>query len=404
MLFGCSESSIPPSSTPVPSPPSPPSGTIGVVPTAPSNLVAVSTTVSQINLSWVDNSTNELGFKLERKSSPTVPYAPLATLGTNITVYSDVGLSANSTYIYRVYSYNSAGNSSTYSNELAVSSSDPPVISAFVPACGSTGTPITIIGTSFDSAPSANIVKFNGTIATVITSTTTSITTTVPIGATPGTITVTVTNANQSGTSSTAFLVAELTDIDCNSYNVVTIGTQKWMSENLRTSKYANGDPIANVLGITEWSGLTTGAWSHYNNDPAFNSSYGKIYNFFAVADSRKLCPVGWHVPSESDWTVLTNYLGGVAVSGGKMKAVGTQYWNSPNTGATNQSGLTALAGGYRAYDVNFSLMTFSGYWWGSTDAGPTVGILHGAAFDHTNLFVYTDVKTNGFSVRCIKD
>lgn len=279
----------------------------------------------------------------------------------------------------------------------------PPTITGFTPTSGQIGAIVQITGTNFDLIPSLNIIKFNGTTATVISSASGNITATVPLGATSGTITVTI--ANQTGTSLSAFLVLEMKDAEGNSYNTVKIGTQEWMSENLRTTKYANGDPIVNTVGLTEWSALSTGAWSHYNNNPAFNASYGKLYNWYAVTDSRKLCPAGWHVPNESDWTKLTDYLGGESVSGGKMKVIGTQYWNSPNAYATNESGFTALAGGYRAYDVDFSHMGISGYWWSSTEVDMNNGWVHGAVFDAANLFSYSNgIKTDGFSVRCVKD
>src|SRR5690606_33259564 len=110
-------------------------------------------------------------------------------------------------------------------------------------------------------------------------------------------------------------------------------------------------DVIPQVTDPTIWGNLTTGAWCYYNNDPANEIIYGKLYNWYAVNDPRGLAPVGWHIPSDSEWTILTDYLGGFEVAGGKMKETGTTHWANPNIGADNSSGFTGLPGGYRAYN-----------------------------------------------------
>ena len=163
-----------------------------------------------------------------------------------------------------------------------------------------------------------------------------------------------------------------ITDIDGNSYKKVTIGTQTWMAENLRTSKYSDGTVIPNITVNTIWSNLTTGAWSYYNNDAANNAKYGKLYNWFAVSNTtngnKNVCPYGWHMPTNAEWRVLTDYLGGESVAGGKMKEVGTTNWYSPNTDATNTSLFTGLPGGYRGINGVYTSITWDGYWWGSTE------------------------------------
>lgn len=190
-------------------------------------------------------------------------------------------------------------------------------------------------------------------------------------------------------------------------YSSIVLGNgQEWMAENLRTTSYANGDPIPNVTDSILWSTLTTGAWVHYNNDSQNDNLYGKVYNWNTVNDLRNVCPTGWHVPSDAEWTILINYLGGELVAGGKMKSTGTQYWQNPNQDATNESGFSGFPGGARSYDgsfVNGGAGT-TGFWWSSTEAN-TVD-----AFDC--LLYYNDGKTyranaakkNGFSVRCLKD
>jgi uncharacterized protein (TIGR02145 family) len=125
-------------------------------------------------------------------------------------------------------------------------------------------------------------------------------------------------------------------DIDGNSYQVVKICNSTWMKSNLMVSKYRNGDVIPQVSDPTQWANLTTGAWCYYTNDTANGPIYGKLYNWYAVIDSRGLAPIGWHVPSDLEFTTLSNCLGGEPIAGGKMKA--TNLWDSPNTGANNSS------------------------------------------------------------------
>ena len=116
-----------------------------------------------------------------------------------------------------------------------------------------------------------------------------------------------------------------MTDQEGNVYKTIIIGSQEWMAENLKTSVYRNGNAIDNIIDDNQWSSLTSGAWASCINDSQYDCPYGKLYNWFAVADSRYLCPTGWHVPTDDEWTTLTDYLGGEEVAGGKMKTTGTQ-------------------------------------------------------------------------------
>ena len=132
----------------------------------------------------------------------------------------------------------------------------------------------------------------------------------------------------------------EVSDVDGNVYRTVIIGEQEWMAENLKTTTYDNGDPIPNIIESDEWSALATGAWCYYDNDEAYDAVYAKLYNWYAVVDPRNLCPADWHVPSDDEWTALTDYLGGESEAGGKMKSNGTReagtgLWKEPNAGAT---------------------------------------------------------------------
>jgi uncharacterized protein (TIGR02145 family) len=207
-------------------------------------------------------------------------------------------------------------------------------------------------------------------------------------------------------------------DIDGNTYKTVSIGTQTWMAENLKVSKYNDGTTIPNITDNSQWINNTTGAWTYYNNDVANNAKYGKFYNWYAVSKTsniytinKNVCPSGWHVPTDAEWTVLTDYLGGDSIAGDKMKEVGTISWNNPNTwdspytDATNTSLFTALPGGVSDFgDDTSNEMGIIGCWWSSTErsqAGAWIRIL-----DLSQAGAYRDGidKREGLSVRCIKD
>ena len=175
------------------------------------------------------------------------------------------------------------------------------------------------------------------------------------------------------------------------------------MVKNLNVDHYRNGDLIPQVPDLTAWVGLTTGAWCYYENNSVNGPIYGKLYNWYAVNDPRGLAPVGWHVPSYDELKTLQECLGGLIVSGGKMKA--TTLWNSPNTGATNESGFTGLPGGNRSgYVGTFNAVNEWGYFLSSTEyvTGEVwLGLLRNFdAFFHISTFN----KTTGLSVRCVRN
>ena len=199
-----------------------------------------------------------------------------------------------------------------------------------------------------------------------------------------------------------------LIDIDNNTYKTVPIGTQQWMAENLKVTKYNDGTEIPNITDDTQWSNLRSGAWAYYKNDAANNAKYGKLYNWYAVSKSsngnRNVCPTGWYVPTDAEWTVLTDYLGGASVAGAKMKEAGTTNWNSPNTDATNTSLFTGLPGGHRHYNGYCNNIDSNGIWWSSTESDTDdawyryLNGTNGYANGNSNN------KEFGLSVRCLSD
>lgn len=192
-------------------------------------------------------------------------------------------------------------------------------------------------------------------------------------------------------------------DADGYSYDTVKIGTQVWMKENLKTTRYQNGDSIPLVTG-TEWGNLTTGAVCYYNNEYPYREMYGGLYNWYAVMDSRSICPTGWRVPAEGDWALLTEFLGGRLVAGGKLKETGSsQHWRTPNAGATDEYGFTALPGGTRSYTGVFGGAGSSANLWFARELNLTVAFTGGINYSSTYFNLVSNNKKTGMSVRCIK-
>jgi len=193
-------------------------------------------------------------------------------------------------------------------------------------------------------------------------------------------------------------------DFDGNSYPVVEIGTQVWMAENLKSTHFCNGDPIPNDTASSVWSYLFSASYCYYNNNLSNVAIYGNLYNWYAVADSRNICPAGWHVPTDSEWAILESYLGGYSVAGGKMRETGTAHWMAPNTGATNESGFAGLPGGERNAVGGYDEMNEVGLWWTATESDAYGGYSRGLNYSYNYVSRGTVMKKVGFSVRCIKD
>jgi uncharacterized protein (TIGR02145 family) len=195
-----------------------------------------------------------------------------------------------------------------------------------------------------------------------------------------------------------------VTDIDGNVYQTIKIGDQWWMAENLKVTHYRNGDAIPNVTDNSEWAGLSTGAYCAYNKDNGNISTYGLLYNWYSVDASRNIAPAGWHVPTDIEWQTLVDYLGGSSVAGGKLKETGTSHWNSPNTGATNESGFTALPGGYRNYSGAFHSMFNYASFWASTGNGSDNAWHRHLSYYHSDVSRSSYNKPYGFSIRLVRD
>jgi uncharacterized protein (TIGR02145 family) len=350
--------------------------------------------------------------------------------GTGSFISTITGLTENSTYYLRAYATNSNGTG--YGNELSFTTADP---SAYLPLLSTTS--VTDITPS--TAKSGGTISSNGGYPVMARGVCWS---TVPGPTTAG-------SKTNDGTGTGTF-VSSITGLAANTtyyvraYAVnnigagygtevsfatqqgsigdsVTIGTQVWMLKNLDVDKYRNGDPIPHVTDPTQWASLTTGAWCYCDNDSAMGAIYGKLYNWYAVSDPRGLAPAGWHVPTDDEWKALEMYLGMTQSQadatglywrgtneGGKLKEAGTAHWQSPNTGADNSSGFTALPGGSRSsIDGSFYTVGYLGCWWlrGECSGGVTVGACTRTLYS-TNAGVARDPLNSkcGVSVRCVRD
>lgn len=207
---------------------------------------------------------------------------------------------------------------------------------------------------------------------------------------------------------------------DGQTYRWVKIGTQTWMIDNLRATKYRNKDSIPNVTDVTSWPNLTTGAYCNYNNDASYANRFGCLYNWYAVSDNRNLAPVGWHVASDAEWSTLESYLieNGYNFDGSvdgnhiaKSLASTTDWSTSSKNGSVgndlsknNESGFNALPGGYRIYNGSFANMRYHAFWWTSTESGSDKAIYRYLHFSSSTLSAFPDSKNWGRYIRCVKD
>ncbi len=388
------------------------------IPAAPTDLYADAVSGSEIYLSWTDNSSNEAGFKIERAGA-SMEFREIAIAGVDTPYFLNVDLTPSVTYYYRVRAFNDGGNSD-YTNEVNATTCIAPVAITLEPS-----------GININSATFNGIVDPNNYLTDVIfewgsTPDLGNLLAAIqsPITGSDGiNVSAEVTilfpntryyysvNATSCGTVvygdtlSFESAAGEVYDANDNVYHVVHIGTQVWLKENLiaTTPIDASGD-VPLVSDPTEWANLSSPGYCWYNNDARYKTIYGALYNWWAVS-WRRLCPADWHVPSNDEWDLLIETLGGSTVAGGKMKIAGTDFWDSPNDGATNESGFTALPGGWRSWtDGIFMSIRGAGYWWSSTSSTETDAWGYHMYNWNGEINSNVLVKTNGFSIRCIRD
>jgi uncharacterized protein (TIGR02145 family) len=218
------------------------------------------------------------------------------------------------------------------------------------------------------------------------------------------TLQVDSTGANAENITTCSTMFGAVADVDGNIYETVLIGDQWWMAENLKTAHFADGSVIPNVTDNASWVELVSPAWCNYNNSVTNDSVYGKLYNWFTTVDSRNVCPTGWHVPTDTEWIILRNYLGAIG-QGVKMKTV--NGWGLSNSLATNESGFSALPGGiFSNIDANFINAGYFGNFWSSTEYFLITdnAWLRSLNYLNGNVTRVDYNKRNGISIRCIKD
>jgi uncharacterized protein (TIGR02145 family) len=192
-------------------------------------------------------------------------------------------------------------------------------------------------------------------------------------------------------------------DGDGNDYPTIIIGNQEWMAENLRVTHYRNGDAIPNYTTGYTWSFATDGAYCWYNNDAVtYKLLYGALYNWYAVNDPRNICPAGWHVATDAEWSTFVTQLGGESTAGGKMKAA--VLWNAPNTGTVFSNGFSGLPGGYRNNTSPFlGVGSYCNFWTATEDAPPNAWYRY-LSYDNAGALRNSYNEKSGFSVRCVRD
>ena len=395
--------------------PAPPSVTTGSV--------SGVTTISAVSGGNVTNNGGEdvtaRGVCWSTTSNPAITSSKTSDgTGNGVFNSSITGLTANMNYHVRAYATNSEG--TAYGDELTFTTI---AVTSTVPGAPTIGTAIAgnaQASVAFTAPASDGGSAITGYTATSSPGGLTGTGSASPItltGLTIGTaytFTVTATNANGTSPASSASnsVTPPVTDGDGNVYNIVTIGTQVWMKENLKTTKYNDGTTIPNVTDNATWAGLGTDAYCWYKNDAAtYKATYGALYNWYAV-NKGKLCPAGWHVPTDVEWHSLILYMDPAAIlgsvesslAGGKLKETGLTHWLTPNSGATNESGFTALPGGCRLSDATFTDVGFRGYWWGSTESSTPSAYYR--TMNYLDVYVLRDIfsKQYGLSVRCVRN
>jgi uncharacterized protein (TIGR02145 family) len=357
-------------------------------------------------------------------TGPTTALSTKTTDGTGTEIFNSsiTGLAAGTVYYVKAYATNSAGTG--YGNQITFSTTTTVPGAPTIGAATAGNAQATVTFTAPVSDGGSAITGYTVTSSPSSLTGTGSASPITITGLTNGiayTFTVIATNAignsvaSSSSNSVTPTGTTTVSDIDGNIYNIVTIGTQVWMKENLKVTKYNDGTAIPNITIAAPLYSLTTGAYNDYNNTPSNSTTYGRLYNWYVVDNNaatkmasnggKNVCPTNWHVPSYAEWTTLTTYLGGNNVAGGKLKEIGTTHWISPNTGATNETGFTALPGGLSRFDGMDSDIGYTGYWWSSTECST------GSAYNLDMWSGLAEVGMNncsskfaGMSVRCVKD
>jgi uncharacterized protein (TIGR02145 family) len=340
--------------------------------------------------------------------------------GTGMSSYQSniTRLTPGITYYVRAYATNSLG--TVYGNEIAFTTLQPLFSASTSAATSVTTTTATLNGTVNANNSSATITfqyglttSYGTEVASdhnpVTGNTNTAVSKSISGLSNATTYHYRVKAVSSKGTTygndMTFTTTVTVNDIDGNVYNTVKIGTQVWMKENLKTTHYKDGTSIPLVTDNTEWGSLTTPAYCWYNNDGvSYKNIYGALYNWYTTI-TGKICPAGWRVPNKADWQTLINYLGGDSLAGGKLKETGLIHWNSPNGGATNESGFTSLPGGYRGITNTFGALGDGSLYWSGSESYShrAISVMNNFEDSEINVDSIFYIQRDGFSIRCLQ-
>jgi len=403
--------------------------TVPTLTTTSASSITQSTATSGGNISADGGATvTARGVIWSTSQNPTIALSTKTSNSTGTGAFTSniTSLTANTTYYVRAYATNSSG--TAYGNEVSFKTSTAISIPSVTTTAASGITQTTANSGGNISDDGGATVTARGVIWSTSQNPTIALSTKTSNGTGTGTFTSNITSitanttyyvrayaTNSTGTAygnevsfKTSAVVTTnsgVTDLCGKTYKEIIIGNQTWTSENLSTCKYRNGDPIPHVKDDATWASLTTGAYCYFNNDSTkYAAIYGKIYNWFAVTDSRGLAPTGWHIPSQTELTTMINTLGGAATAGGKMKTTGTIYC-STNTSATNTSGFSGLpAGDRRGFNGVFNNIGVFGGFWSTTQFDSSNAWNFRLYCNSAEATIGNDGKRHGFSVRIIKD
>jgi uncharacterized protein (TIGR02145 family) len=284
---------------------------------------------------------------------------------------------------------------------------DIPMITSISPVTSRIGDVVSIYGSGFGQFQGPSFVSINSlklVKSAYINWGSNQIQVVMPKGTESGKISVTVYQQKSNEASFYIYEKGTVKDVDGNTYNTIKIGKQWWMAENLKVTKYNNGDAIFEEKNPDKWTVLTKGASCYYDNDLEKLAVYGRLYNWFALKDTRGLAPKGWHIPTDEEWSELYEYLGGAGIAGGKLKEKGTAHWSSPNMGATDILDFKALPGGCRYKEGTYMSLMNSGFWWSSSiNSNDNIGYFS-LRYNYPTIDWHGFDAEGGCSIRCVKD
>jgi len=374
---------------------------------SPTDLIAHILSDSEIQLTWTDNTSFEAGFRIERDDGSG--YTEIGSVPSNVTEFTDSGLSYEQNYIYRVVAYTStstSGGATVTTNTEFSAPSD-------LVAQGISDSDIELSWTdNTDFESGFKIERDDGSgfieIGSVLENVTEYTDTALTFGKNYEYRVAAHTSINTSNYSESCIARACancFVDIDDNAYRTIQIGDQVWMAENLKVTHYREGSVISNLTSDGNWISTNSGAYSFYENNSNYGTSYGVLYNWYAATNAHYLAPEGWHIPTDAEWHTLITHLGGSSVAGGKLKEMGFDHWWSPNTDATNESGFSALPGGLRGWSSgSFISLGVSSYFWTATEDENGYAWIYNLDYSNSVVGRNNTYKRNGASIRCVRD